>query len=190
VIVLLSRQQVKDSPDVDTHQPISRQEEANFLAYYGNSPYWGGTDLLGGSLGPGLLMHAGMSIPVVQPLDEGRGQSRSNMPGQEASSQDAHLRSSSAVTGYHVLATDGEIGHVDGMLIDPRSWTIRFLIVNTSNWWLGYRVMIATRLVRGIRWAESSLAIDLSREAIKNSHVYDESQPGADDGEYGLYGGD
>ena len=56
---------------------------------------------------------------------------------------DPHLRSCTAVTGYHIHAVDGELGHVQGMLVDEGSWAIRYLIVNTSNWWLGHQVLIA-----------------------------------------------
>ena len=39
--VKLTMQQVKDSPDVDTDQPVSRQIEAHVYNYYGWDPYWG-----------------------------------------------------------------------------------------------------------------------------------------------------
>jgi len=103
---------------------------------------------------------------------------------------DAHLRNCSAVSGYRVHATDGEIGHLEGALIDPRSWRVRFFIVNTSNWWLGYRVLVATRSVNDIRWGESKVSVQLSRDAIKDSHVYDESEAGAAESDFGIYGGD
>src|ERR1700689_172293 len=39
--VKLTMQQVKDSPDVDMDQPVSRQIEAHVYSYYGWDPYWG-----------------------------------------------------------------------------------------------------------------------------------------------------
>ena len=42
-------QQVKDSPDMSTERPVSRQIETNIYDYYGWQPYWG-TDLLHGRL--------------------------------------------------------------------------------------------------------------------------------------------
>ena len=38
---------------------------------------------------------------------------------------DTHLRSTTEVTGYHIEAADGEIGHVDGFVVDDESWAIR-----------------------------------------------------------------
>jgi len=52
---------------------------------------------------------------------------------------DHHLRSSHEVTGYHIQAKDGELGHVEDFIIDDETWAIRYLIVNTSNWWAGKR---------------------------------------------------
>ncbi|HWG68883.1 MAG TPA: hypothetical protein VN692_05625 [Steroidobacteraceae bacterium] len=44
---------------------------------------------------------------------------------------DPHLRSGNAVLKYHVHATDGDIGHVRGLLIDEKTWSIRYMVVNT-----------------------------------------------------------
>ena len=54
-----------------------------------------------------------------------------------------HLRSSRAVTGYHIQATDGDIGHVEDFLVDDHSWAIRYMIVDTTNWWPGKKVLVA-----------------------------------------------
>src|SRR5262245_19478058 len=42
VFVHLTRDQVKNSPDIDTHKPVSRQHETAFMDYYGYPYYWGG----------------------------------------------------------------------------------------------------------------------------------------------------
>lgn len=44
---------------------------------------------------------------------------------------DLHLRSMAAVTGYHVHAIDGEIGHAADFLVDDTSWRIRYIIVDS-----------------------------------------------------------
>src|SRR5271156_3109704 len=46
--VKLTMQQVKDSPDIDTKQSVSRQMETNIYDYYGWSPYWGTGFNMGG----------------------------------------------------------------------------------------------------------------------------------------------
>ena len=46
--VRLTMQQVKDSPDIDTDRPVSRQIETNIYDYYGWNPYWGAGPYMGG----------------------------------------------------------------------------------------------------------------------------------------------
>lgn len=47
--VLLAKEQVRNSPDIDTDKPVSRQHEMDYLGYYGYSYYWGGVGFWGGS---------------------------------------------------------------------------------------------------------------------------------------------
>ena len=74
---------------------------------------------------------------------------------------------------YHVQATDGDIGHVQGLLVDERTWAIRFLIVNTSNWWLGHQVLIAPQWIEKTSWQDDSVYLDLTRQAVKDAPTYD-----------------
>ena len=39
--------QVKNSPNIDTDKPVSRQHEADHLDYFGYPYYWGATDIFG-----------------------------------------------------------------------------------------------------------------------------------------------
>jgi hypothetical protein len=45
--VALSRDQVRQSPDVDTQRPVSRQQELDNLAYFGYPAYWDSGALCG-----------------------------------------------------------------------------------------------------------------------------------------------
>ncbi|KPF45415.1 hypothetical protein IP80_16755, partial [beta proteobacterium AAP65] len=91
--------------------------------------------------------------------------------------QDPHLRSCQAVVGYATLASDGEIGHVQGLLVDEDSWAIRYLVVSTGNWWQGHEVLVAPQWIQRVSWAEHSVAVDLTREALKQAPWYDPASP-------------
>ncbi len=89
---------------------------------------------------------------------------------------ESHLRSTDAVSGYHIQATDGEIGHIEDFIIDDETWTIRYLIINTANWWLGKNILFSPQWIERVSWDESKVFINLSRETIKQSPEYtDES---------------
>jgi hypothetical protein len=75
--------------------------------------------------------------------------------------------------GYHIEATDGEIGHVEDFIVDDDSWVIRYMIVDTVNWWPGKKVVVAPEWITGVSWTNSRVSVNLSREKIKNAPEYD-----------------
>ena len=74
-----------------------------------------------------------------------------------------------AVTGYHIEATDGEIGHVDGFVVDDEAWAIRYIEVATRNWWPGKKVLVSPAWIERVSWPDSKVYAGLSREAIKSA---------------------
>ena len=173
VCVKLTRALVQDSPDVDTHQPVSRQHEIQMQTYYGFPDYWDGVGVWG--------MNA---YPIMLP-----GLLKGRAPLQELlSAEDAHLRSSAKVTGYDIHATDESIGHVQDFVFDDESWTIRYLVIDTRNWWPGgKKVLIATHWIESIDWATSTVHVKLTRDQVKNSPQYQEELPIARDYEERLH---
>ena len=90
---------------------------------------------------------------------------------------DPHLRSTRNVTGYHIDAADGEIGHVTDYVIDDQSWALRFIVVDTRNWLPGRSVLISPHWIRRVEWGEAKVTVDLSREAVEHSPEFDPLQP-------------
>ena len=62
-------------------------------------------------------------------------------------SPDHHSRSTCEVAGYRIHAEDGEIGHVEDFMIDDETWAIRYLIVDTRNWWPGKKVLVSPQWI-------------------------------------------
>ena len=89
--------------------------------------------------------------------------------------------------GYHIEATDGEIGHVSGFLIDDETWAIRYLVIDTSNWWFGHQVLVAPPWIKGVNWSRQSVSVDLSRASIKNAPVYDPAAVWSSEQDLSLY---
>jgi hypothetical protein len=167
----ITKEQIKNSPDIDTDKPVSRQYEKRYLGYYGYPYYWGGASLWGAHYRP-RTDWAGEYDP------DSRGDRGDGYRGYlEAPSNDdlgdPHLRSCNAVQGYHIRATDGDIGHVQGYLLDDVSWSIRYLIVNTSNWWLGHSLLISPEWIHQVSWEESYVDVSIDRQTIKTAPVYD-----------------
>ena len=87
---------------------------------------------------------------------------------------DPNQRSSREVIGYHIQASDGELGHVEDFIIDDETWAIRYLVVDTKNWWPGEKVLISPNWVGRVSWEDRIVFIHLSRESVKNSPRYSE----------------
>jgi hypothetical protein len=76
------------------------------------------------------------------------------------------LHKTSKMRGYHLYATDGEIGHVDDFLIDE-DWTVRYLVADTSNFIGGKMVLISSANIESIDSPEKMIRVNLTREQIK-----------------------
>jgi hypothetical protein len=168
--VELTRRQIKDSPLLDEDGPVSRQYENLFSRYYGASPYWGGTNIWGSSPSPFLLR--------VQ-----QDRLATDFEGPEKN----HLRSVKEVIGYHIQATDGDIGHVEDFVVDDEVWALRYVVVDTRNWLPGRKVLVSPQWIAAVNWAEEKLKVDLTTDSIKNSPEYDILAPIDRDYEHALY---
>lgn len=101
--------------------------------------------------------------------------------------QDPNQRSCKAVVGYDIKASDGEIGHVQGLLVDVESWAIRYLVVSTSNWWLGHDVLVAPQWIQSVSWVDQTVAVDLTRDTLKQAPPYDSAVPLSREMEIAVY---
>jgi len=175
--VALTKAQVEHSPDIDTRKPVSRQHEAEYFGYYGYPYYWGGIGLWGVGAYPGSLT---IEHRIAENLTPGRTTA-------EQTSDDSHLRSCRAVIGHHVHATDGDIGHVENFLVDDHTWAIRYLIVDTSNWWGGHQVLVAPQWIEAVSWFDAKVSVDLTRQAVKDAPPYDSAAQLDRRQEQGMY---
>ena len=82
---------------------------------------------------------------------------------------------------------DGEIGHVEDFIIDDETWAIRYLIVDTHNWWPGKKVLVSPQWIERVSWGERKVFVNLSREAIKQSPEYTDESLLTRDYEIGLH---
>jgi len=97
--------------------------------------------------------------------------------GRKDASKDTHLRSTREVTGYHIEAADGEIGHLEDVLFDDETWEIRHLIVDTKNWWPGKKVVLRPQWINRVSWAGREIFAKMPRETIRNGPEWDPDQP-------------
>lgn len=157
ISVNLTKKQIEESPSLNTDKPVSRQFEQDYYAYYGWPMYWSGRSMWG-------------NFPNIV-----RDPALWRVPADAKDAWNPHLRSMKEVSGYSIHTTDGEIGHVDGFIIDTETWAIRYFIIDTKNWWPGKHVIIAPQWIDRISWGESTVFVNLSCDSIRQSPEYMEN---------------
>ena len=150
--LILTRQMVEESPDIREDEPVSRQKESEIAAYYNWPAYWY------------PVPYRSVNVSAAE-------------KSQDEENGDSHLRSVREVTGYHIEAQDGSIGHVEDFIIDDERWKIMYLVVDTKNWLPGRKVLVSRLWIDEVSWPGSKVRVDLSREVIEKSPEFDPSKP-------------
>ncbi|WAC14956.1 PRC-barrel domain-containing protein [Dyadobacter pollutisoli] len=158
----LSLDQIRESPDIDTDKPVSRQEESKLYSHFPWHIYWGpGTGSMGG------LMPLSESVKAA--LAEER-KNKGLLP-------DEHLRSTEKVKGYHIHATDGELGHVVDYIVDTENWEIGFLVVETGSWFSHNKILVSPTWISEINWSTARVIVNVTVDTVKSGPPYDPNNP-------------
>ena len=149
----LTKKQIENSPLPDADKPVSHQFEVTYHDYYGWPGYWTGLPYAGGAYP--------YPVPVRETAEQGEG-----------TSWDSYLRSVQEVEGYGIGATDGDIGHIADFVIDDKDWSIRYLVIDTRNWWPGKHVLMSPQWIERVSWGGRTVDVDLDRDTIKEAPEY------------------
>lgn len=160
----LTTEQIRNSPEIDLANPVSKQKEVDLHTHYGWAYYgYGGV----GSM---------EKRPPYPPSSETAGDGN----------EDPHLRSIDEVTGYRIRATDEEVGHVEDFIVDDTTWEVRFMVVDTAALWFGKKVLISPQHIAWVKWADQQVGLHLPKDRVKDMPEWDGSSPLEADEEEGL----
>jgi hypothetical protein len=140
----LTKEQLRNGPDVDSKKPVSRQQEIAMREYFGWPAYW---DTVVDKVFPPNLIPAGREFPVH-------------------TTEDNHLRSAEDVIGYEAWASDGVVGCLESFVVDDAVWHIGYLDVKTGEGLQSRSVLVPTSWVKSISWADHHVNLQGSRERI------------------------
>ena len=171
VLVQLPRERLETAPGIDLDKPVSASGESHYYDHFGWPYYWQGGALWGGTMTPMPAVPPTVAEAVGERGPEGESVS-------PAASSDRHLRSVSEMTGYHVRASDDEIGHVEDFLVDEGTWRVTHVVIDTSNWPFGKRVAVPIDAVDQVTWSEGKVFVSLTCDEIRHRRAYDEDDPG------------
>lgn len=161
----LTKDQIENSPDIDTDKPVSRQNEAALSTYYTWDNYWGDDAHGAGIFGsmPSELYESDIAAP----------QNVEYVPDPNA---DTHLRSTEEVKGYSIHATDGEMGKVVDYIMDDTNWKIDYLVVECGSWLNSRKVLLSTQNITEVNWENKTVIVNISTSQVEDSPEYDESK--------------
>lgn len=177
--VNLTKDQIENSPDIDTDKPVSRQQEEQLSSYYPWGIYWGNEP---DEHGAGIFGMMPSDLAASVSADDAVEQ-----PVNDALSNDPHLRSTKEIVGYSIHATDGEIGKVVDYIIDDSNWKIIFFVVETGSWLDSRKIILPIHWIKELSWENSTVVVNVTTNSIKDSPEFDASQPINESYEQNLY---
>lgn len=164
-----TREEVENSPEIDMDKPVSREQEESLHTYYRWLPYWGGAF--------GAPVAQPYPMPVAEPAEAEA----------KAEEQGNHLRSFREVTTYRVQAVDGEVGQVEGFIIQDSDWSMKMFVVDAGGWLRGRQVLLATEWIDRVSYVDKLVSVNLKRATIEAAPEYDPAEPVNEEFEVRLY---
>lgn len=161
IALKMTKDQLKGSPTLDEHAPVSREFEEAMFRYYGYAFYWMGPGLWGTYPHPGPLIDQKEWQETLEDII-----------------RDNHLRSFNEVSGYHWQAKDKTFGHVDNILIKEANWEVQAIVFKiSSGFGRGRQVLLAPEYVDEIDAASKSvIGASIDSDFIESCPEYDEAK--------------
>lgn len=153
----LSMYQVKNGPGIDKQLSLNPQSEIDYLSYYGYSFYRGATEAHGFDQdAEAKLADIFASVDAVR-----------------RTYGDRHLRSCREIINYDIEGSDNQVGYLQSMLFDETDWSVRYLVANTSNWWLGHQVLLEPQSIKDVSWGDARIYLNMLRSQVQNAPIFD-----------------
>lgn len=156
----LTKEQIRFSPDIDTDKSICRQQEMDLHEHYKIKINWESglcVDMTGIN-NPFLVIDRRLWAEVDK-----------NDKGPDDVS---HLQGTGKIIGYHVHATDGEIGHVKDFIIDDQTWQLEYLVVDIHKWIEEKKVLIPVGQIEVVEWGEFEFYLNIDLHTARNGKLY------------------
>lgn len=96
-------------------------------------------------------------------------------------------RSGLSLIGFQIEAEEESVGHVSDLLIEPSSWTIRYLTISRKQNTGNADILVSPRWIRSVDWSQTRMDLLLSPRLIENSPTFDPRLPVDLDDESALH---
>ncbi|TWX47185.1 PRC-barrel domain containing protein [Colwellia hornerae] len=155
----ITRDKVKNSPQIEEHETVSRQFERSYFDYYAYGYYWVGPGTWGEYAYPMALDSRHTLLKDSEKIDD--------------TQTTNHLRSAKEIIHYGIDAVDGKKGYIKDLIWDTYNWTLRYLVVDTRDWLPGgKKVLISPEQLASLNWQDKTVTCTLDLEQIKSCPQY------------------
>jgi hypothetical protein len=165
--VRLTKDQIREAPELDEHAPATREYEIWYHKHYGWPYYWSGSGLWASGIHPRALY-----VPPAV-----REKEKKELGDEGPKIEHPHLHAASEIIGNDILASDGEIGHVEDFILDEEEWSVRSAVAATRNWLPGKHVLVPVARLKQVDWADARLEVEMTRDEIKAGPEFDPRKP-------------
>jgi hypothetical protein len=87
------------------------------------------------------------------------------------------FRNAKELKNYILRARDGDLGHLRDFYFDDKSWSVRYLAVETGTWLPSQKVLISPEAIHDALWDEQIFPVALTKEQVRNSPPIDSVKP-------------
>ena len=70
------------------------------------------------------------------------------------------------------MASDGLIGRAADFLVDDTDWQVRYMLVDTGDWWPGEKILIAPQTIQTMQSDQRAIELSASRDRVKGAPRY------------------
>jgi hypothetical protein len=157
IAVGLSREAVKNCPDVTADPPVSELQQQAAAHRSSRRTYWEGHVPLGAE-------------PAQYPAPFGAEHPDPEAGRKAAKAEEAarrsHVWSACDLLDCSVVGYDGACGHVSDLAVNERSWTLDTLIVDRRTYFTGEQVLISPGAIEQVDWEANVVHVALTHEQI------------------------
>jgi hypothetical protein len=163
--VNITKEQIRESPAINTDKPIYRSQEIELYAHYDWEGEWGSRFYEGGSMGKSN------PIPVLD-----RGILSSADKADIYSNDKLHLQNTSKVLGFQILCTDGEFGSLVDFVMDDQTWQILYIVAETGISSDGKKTLIHIKDIQKVQLDQANILVNVTLATLKNGKSFKESE--------------
>ncbi|WP_054635235.1 PRC-barrel domain-containing protein [Thalassobacillus sp. C254] len=172
VRVDLTKDQIKDAPDIDSSEAISRQKEEEYHQYYGFSYYWPFAGYWG---------HHAYARDLASLGSDDLANKVKEQDTEENEQEGPKLRSAKELTGdwtgYNIVAYEEAAGNVSNLLIEDKTWKVRYMVVSSSKMFSSKEVLLSTDWVNEVDWVNGDIHMNVNKEEIEQAPDYETGNP-------------